>query len=1245
MNRSALASLWCAFSLRKLLGVLLSLTVLSLPSLAQVNTGRISGAVTDQTGGSVVGAKVTVTEIATGVARTLTADPAGDYAAPNLNPGIYSVRVEFMGFQTFERQNVEVGVGSDIHVDVTLQPGQTEQVITVTEALPVINTTNAQTGGTLSDTLLTSIPIGGRNYRWQQELVPGVLIKPGHGTAALDANGTSDGHGGNNILDGVYLQTFYAGEITFGGGGEAGDTTILPLDAIQEVNLVVNPKAEYGWIPGVTASVGLKSGTNNLHGNLYAFGRDSAFDARNAFAASKTPLAFEQWGGTIGGPIKKDKLFYYIGYEAYRESLASVVSEPVPTLASLGGDPSNSIPDAIVHMNTVNPALLNQLSVNLAGCNWTDPGIHTTTLGSAGTPNTVLHACQNANQFGAPGLWSNADSNGGIVSLPNVGRSDNGLVKIAYHLNDHHTLNGTFARGQYEEQAAGNSAAKIAQTYWGEILGHTGQMSRVDWIWSPNSTFLNEARWGLDQNNRPVGRAECTPQADPFSNPLGLGGATTGNYGGPNYVSQYGLLSGAPACGLPTIVISGGFTQLGFSNSRANKETNVSGNDVASWTHGTHQFKFGVEVRNGDWVGSKAQDGLNGVINFGQSGNAAFAGAKALESFLAGVPSSETIRAGSPVRNISERFYALFAQDDWRIKPRLTLNLGFREEILTSPTSPLANLGSVNLVPSASNVTGVVALSKAWSTRYEAEPRFGLAWDITGKGTTTLRTGAGIEYGVPTLQSNIGGGGTFDLSAVPTGETIFLPNGSTVVAPGVGASAVETLNPVNNGSVVTSSPIIWPGANTATTALFNPVAQCGNGLAQVAPGNPAITNPSPCATSAAASDMAYYRFIFWNVNFQHAFTNNLSIDIGYVGSKSTGIIQVLDLNQPTPDGLTADANAKSEQLRAHFESTFPWFSNIRYNSNSGVDNYRALQIILNQRASHGLTFNYAYTYAGNYLTQTPLNTYTSNSQIFGDNLYPRHRFSLTATYEIPGIKAPAQLLQGWSVNTAISVESPLPVTVLDTRDDLTGAFASSPWTLGGSADNFNKLYGRAGTIPCYGVAGVTTSQLNNTPCIQVAAGASTTPWTNLPTACINAASQEASFPGATATTATDPTRFGLPLWQLAKIGCYAYNGSAMVAPAQGTYGTMLPFSLHGPGEGLVNISITKDWKFKERYSAQFRFEAFNIFNRTQYSGAGVNLGSPSTFGIATSTPDVNTGAGIFGNGGPRDLQFGLKLGF
>ena len=178
----------------------------------------------------------------------------------------------------------------------------------------------------LENQLITDLPTIGRNFRWQQQFVPGVLMGvAGTGSVTVDVNGTTDQHGGNTMVDGLYDQTYFTAEATFGGSGEAGFTTILPLDAIQEINLVINPKAEYGWIPGVTASIGLKSGTNDIHGAAYAFGRDTSLDAKNAFAAARTPLAFEQWGGTLGGAIKKNKLFYYLGYESFRESATAVV--------------------------------------------------------------------------------------------------------------------------------------------------------------------------------------------------------------------------------------------------------------------------------------------------------------------------------------------------------------------------------------------------------------------------------------------------------------------------------------------------------------------------------------------------------------------------------------------------------------------------------------------------------------------------------------------------------------------------------------------------------------------------------------------------------------------------------------------------------------------------------------------------------------------------------------------------------
>jgi hypothetical protein len=1218
------------------IGVLL----LCLPLSAQVNTGRISGGVTDQTGGAIAGARVTVTEVATGVARALVTDAAGQYAAPNLNPGVYTVHVEFMGFEALDRQNVNVGVGGDVRVDATLQPGQQSQTVTVTEALPVINTTNAQTGGTLENQLLTALPIQGRNYRWEQDLVPGVMIAKGQGTGNVDANGTVDGHGTNTLIDGVSTQSYFIAEPSFGGSSEAGDTTLLPLDAIQEVNLVINPKAEYGWIPGVTQSVGLKSGTNNLHGDFYAFGRDTSFDARNAFATSRFPTAFEQYGGTVGGPIKKDKIFYFLGFEGFNEDLTSVVSETAPTLA-LTSSASLSIPTAVAAINAYVPpagaptVTLNNLSLDLLGCNPTNNNVHSLVAA------TVATACTNSNQFGAPGLFANPQ----LGVLPDFGFSENGLGKVDYHINDHHTLNGAYAQGYYVENAAANSAIDISQSYWEEILGVKAQMARVAEDWTPNSSLLNEARFGVDAQKRPTSRAECSNGQDPFTNPLGLG-ASTGGFGGPNYLTQYGLDSGAPACGMPEIVLSAPVnTFLGFSNDKAHSETEWQGVDVVSYTRGKHQFKLGVDIRAIDFSGAKTTNQQIGVIDFGQSGEAAFAGASSLEDFLAGVPSEETIRGGNALRNISENLYAMFIQDDWRITPKFTLNLGIREEIQTPQASNTDNLGNFDPVISASNPTGIIATTSGWNTQYHFEPRLGFAWDLTGKGVTTIRAGGGVMNGLTTIMNFISGSSNIDLSEAPTGEQLYNAAGVPITAPGNGESSIVTLLPVSGTGgatkgIVTSSPIIWPtnSENSATTPLFpTPIPEaCGNGLPET--GDAAVINPHPCAMSGTPTNFHYYHYIFWNVNFEHAFSSNFSMDLGYVGSRSTGILQTLNLNQAPPNANSAQATSAYEQSQGNYEGPFPWFAQIDYDTPAENVNYRSLQLALTERASRGLTFNVAYSLMGGYLTQGQLNIHLpvegGSNGPYGGNYYALNNLKITASYAIPGVKAPAGLLKGWAMSGSIVVESSLPFTALDTKDDLTGAgtitgpgTASVPWTLYGPAGPFNQIFGRAGTIPCYGLTGSKFAAAG-TGCITVSA---------MPSACIAAADSEVPSPGNTGTTTQ--------IAQLNAVGCYLVNGSAIVPPAQGTYGTMLPDSLRGPGEGLVNFALSKDIKFNERFSSQFRWEIFNLFNRTQYGGQGVNIGSPQTFGLATGTPDIIQGGGYSYSGGPRSMQLGLKIFF
>jgi hypothetical protein len=276
----------------------------------------------------------------------------------------------------------------------------------------------------------------------------------------------------------------------------------------------------------------------------------------------------------------------------------------------------------------------------------------------------------------------------------------------------------------------------------------------------------------------------------------------------------------------------------------------------------------------------------------------------------------------------------VFFQDDWRIKPRLTLNLGIREEIVTPPTSNTDNLGNF----SPTSPTGIVAVTQPFNTRYHFEPRVGFAWDVTGKGTTTLRAGVGVLNALITLMNFISGGGSNNFDTVPTGESLCPASGcaNALTAPGDGKSATVQLLPISNASgIVTSSPIIWGSGTPLFPATLFSNAGCGNGVSP---------NPNPCSMAGGDPNLRYYHYFFWNVNLQHAFTNNFSVEVGYVGSRTTGILQTINLNQAAPSNNLAQASASAEQAIAPYESQYPWFSTINYQTNGGQDWYRSLQI-------------------------------------------------------------------------------------------------------------------------------------------------------------------------------------------------------------------------------------------------------------------------------------------------------------
>ena len=347
--------------LAPVLAMLCFVLITAAAAYPQGNTGRILGVVTDQSGGNVANATVTITDVARGVSQTFTTDSDGAYAAGNLLPGTYTVRAEFKGFKTFERKNILLEVGKDVRIDAVLQPGATTETITITEDVPMVDTTSTTLGGTISNEIINDLPLNGRNYQNLISLRPGTAVYPGGGPWTQTTNGIRP-EDTSFIVDGITNDEAFMGLSVTNAAAVLGDAaTLIPIDAIQEFNTQVNPKAEFGWKPGAITSVGLKSGTNEVHGTAYAFGRSDSFDARNYFdpvGTPKTPVELEQFGATGGGHIIKDKLFYFGAFEAQRYSVGNSLPGHVPTTASVAGGGGNgcvvlatgdctiSIPDA-----------------------------------------------------------------------------------------------------------------------------------------------------------------------------------------------------------------------------------------------------------------------------------------------------------------------------------------------------------------------------------------------------------------------------------------------------------------------------------------------------------------------------------------------------------------------------------------------------------------------------------------------------------------------------------------------------------------------------------------------------------------------------------------------------------------------------------------------------------------------------------------------------------------------------------
>ena len=1194
-------------SLRRMARVLAAISILFLlfpGAPAQTTAGRILGSISDQTGAAVVGAQVTITDVQHGTSRSLVTTQTGDYVAPDLPAGSYKVRAEAKGFKTIERVNIELEVGKDARIDLVLSPGLVSETLVIEEDAPLVNATSATLGGTLSNKEINDLPLNGRNYENLLQLRPGVMRYPGGGFSTTSANGLR-AEDNAYLVEGLFNSEPYSGQAIINGAGIAGDSaTILPIDSIQEFNLQQNPPAEYGWKPGAVVNVGLKSGTNKLHGTAFAFGRDGAMDARNFFNTApnpKLPRTLEQFGGSLGGPIIKDKAFFFGAYEGQLYDVGnsfggvtspSMVSLPTPStpnclFGTQTGDCANSIPDVIADLQAggikVSPA-----SLQVAGCALSGAAV---TCNGKGFPTNNSQSISITNGFN------------------NDVRVQNFVAKVDYRFNDRHSINGMYFfgnnRGTVEDFPE-------LQSFWRSRIHTRAQVAGGSWVWVPSARWVNEARFGYNRLYQPTLPGDLNTPASAYGLDTGVSGPFTG--------------------GLPRIGF-GGYFFPGLGGFKWPKfqgpDTITQFLDHISYTAGKHALKFGGEIHR-DGVRNAAYGNSRGSITF--LGGILNPASTQLEDFFAGFPFKASVEVGDPTLHLHNWAYAAFLQDDWRIARNLTLNLGLRYEYSSVVQEDHNLLG--NFDPNV----GLIQVGKQISHLYNPDhknfgPRMGFAWDIGGNGRTVLRGGGGLTYETVNWQSFIAFNNAFGPGSVPTGAPIDASNNTSGGTITTGNTTLKYF--------LSPTPVSWdPSAGPLYGA---PTINCFN---------------SPCPIMTVARNLTTPYVWTWTLNLQHALTSNMSVEVAYVGNHGTSLTGIRDINQPPVGSGWPAANIAACNLPANlvngqydtannpacqvapevgpFAAKFPYLANIFQMANVYRSNYNGLQVTLNSRNFHGLSMVAGYTYSHSlddvganwdfgYGSGLPQDSYHVGREYANSDFDIRHRFTLSLTYAVPGRKGHAQALEGWEINTIATLESPQYWGPIDLGTDAAGTGplpvsppANSPirWSFHGKPSDFKPT-----------TTGIPFFPGNNSP--------------SAPTDNVACNAQALAVDGGSPGASTE---------SLAFFGCYAQGNSIMIPPPLGQFGNMGRNIFPDRGFRNLDFSIAKNWHFGERLRAQFRAEFFNIFNHPNFAnpyggqnGFGLNDPSVQPFGCGCATPDVAAANPVIGSGGSRAVQLGLKF--
>lgn len=1084
--------------------ILGGLLAIPLVAAAQITTATIVGTISDPSGAQVPSASVTARNVDTGLTRTAVSGEDGSYRLEFLPVGNYVVEVTATsGFKKAFRGAIVLMVNDIARVDVALEVGSVAEEVTVTSALPEINTSSAELGRTVQSREIENLPLVERNVYTLLDLTPGVQSN-NNGVATASAttsnlslgfpeqrtliNGGTDGGTGsvNYYLDGGTNMT-----------NLRNTGNILPNpDAIQEFRVQTNAyNAEYGRFANGIINVLTKSGTNNFRGSLYEFVRNDEFNANEwGSVVARPPYRRNQFGGTIGGPIVRDRTFFFFSYAGLRQTTntflaGAIVPTALERIGNFSASPGTGPRDPVTNATFVCNGVQRVICPNRI-----DPV-------AAKIINDYIPLSNFTLSNGRPGWQGN---------IPNPFSSDEFLIKVDHQLNEPHRLTFSYfttAGNTTVFPGTGNLPWATQNFKWRQ---HNLNLSDV-WVISPdkiNQVWLTYSRNFGGRNNEPA-----TSLRD-------LGSAFTPQ--------------GAPS--LPQITVTGFFTLTNAIGGPTAGTDMYSMRNVFSWNKGRHSIKIGGELS----LNKDIQDTLlnnYGVFTFSGAG----ATNNALANFLIGLPTGLTQDA--PVTAYTNTWYtALFIQDDFRVHPRLTLNLGLRWDMQTPPTDPQDRV--VNYVPGQRSTVrpnapvGALFFGDPGVERggipadYDHfSPRFGIAWDPFGNGKTSIRAAAGLFYG-----SISGNEWNTMTNFQPFSTRLTFTNLATAQNAWTGASLS---NPYNN----------FPGGNPFP---YNGAFTTGGGL------------------FAVAEDFTWPRTFQTNISIQREIIKDLTVGAAYVGTRSSHLPFGRDVNYPvlTPTATTGNILARRPN---------PAFGAVLLLNSDQDASYNGMQLTWAYRLGRRVSLNGFYTLSK---TLSSVQLHNNTTQGLAQNYSrldlengradtdQRHVFNISGHIEPNFYRGGNSILKaiinGWSLSPILKVRSGRPFTVTNGNVDA---------NLDGVATDRARLIG--------------DPHLSN------------------PTA---------------------------DMWF--NIAAFAQNP---IVTGVATDGTAARNLLTGPGYKAVDLALSRDFRFGERFKLRLRAEGTNVFNLVNYdqpnASTPANVATSTTFGRITSA------------GAMRRLQFGARFTF